>query len=233
LIGMKYVILAAGKGSRLLPYTEMTPKVLTTIGGVHLLGHHIDKIVKLGADPSNICVVTGYMREEVEGYLDRYYPEVGYNKTQQELKQGPAGGVLSAKGFIGNDWSALIEADTFFDGHLDSLTEEKPQIIVKKTEMKKRYAEVYSESSLLKELDLFSPNEGQDGLAFTGITVNPPGFCRSLKEVTEDPNTGEYYILSGVLIQNKKTPYLVREVDGVWFNVATIDDVVEIRKYVY
>ena len=99
--------------------------------------------------------------------------------------------------------------------------------------MKKRYAEAYGESGLLRELDLFSSNEGHDGLAFTGITVNPPGFCKTLKAVKPDPEKGECYILSGVLIQNGKTPYKVKQFDGSWLNIADIDDVKEARNHLY
>lgn len=231
MIDKKFVILAGGKGTRLLPYTELTHKTLTTIGGIPLLGYHIDTIGNLGVKPEDICIITGYMGEEVEGYLKRYYHGVQYIRSLNS-KKGPAGGVLSAADFIGDNWSVVIEGDVYLED-LTSLKENKQKVFVKLTEMEQRYAQVHTDSyGILKGLDLFSNNNRTNGFAYAGLTVNPPGFCKSLEKVTPHLATGEHYILDGVLIQNKITPYQVKQIPGFWANVATIDDVRKIRNHI-
>ena len=61
---MKAIILAAGRGSRLMPYTENTPKCLTELDGKPLIRHQIDTLRAGGIDA--ITIVTGYQRDLLE-----------------------------------------------------------------------------------------------------------------------------------------------------------------------
>ena len=56
---MKAIILAAGRGSRLHPYTEQCPKCLTELGGRTLIERQIDTLGAAGV--TDIVIVTGYL----------------------------------------------------------------------------------------------------------------------------------------------------------------------------
>ena len=58
---MKAIILAAGRGSRLHPYTENCPKCLTDLGGMTLIDRQIKTLQN--ASISDIVIVTGYLSE--------------------------------------------------------------------------------------------------------------------------------------------------------------------------
>ncbi len=58
---MRALILAAGRGSRLHPYTNMVPKCLTELGGKTLIGRQIETLNDVGI--SKIIIVVGYMAE--------------------------------------------------------------------------------------------------------------------------------------------------------------------------
>ena len=60
---MKAVILAAGRGSRLHPYTENCPKCLTELGGQTLIGRQLATLRAAGV--TDITIVTGYLREKL------------------------------------------------------------------------------------------------------------------------------------------------------------------------
>lgn len=64
---MKAIILAAGRGSRLLPLTESLPKCLLPVGGTTLLGHQLDTLEAIGVREAT--VVTGFMPSLVEAEL--------------------------------------------------------------------------------------------------------------------------------------------------------------------
>jgi len=57
---MKYIILAAGKGTRVLPLTLNTPKVLLTLNSkVTLLDYQLNQLIKT-KNCQEIIIVAGY-----------------------------------------------------------------------------------------------------------------------------------------------------------------------------
>ncbi len=67
---MKAVILAAGRGKRLYPYTKYIPKCLLEIGGETILEHQINHIRDCGID--EVVIVVGFGFEKVENFLRSY-----------------------------------------------------------------------------------------------------------------------------------------------------------------
>mgnify|MGYP005856372205 CR=1 FL=1 len=62
---MKAIILSAGQGKRLSPYTENTPKCLLNLGGgISLLGWQLAQLLETGID--DILVITGFEAKKVE-----------------------------------------------------------------------------------------------------------------------------------------------------------------------
>lgn len=67
---MKAIILSAGQGKRLFPYTENTPKCLLPVApGISLLGWQLDQLACAGID--EVVVVTGYQADRVEAEIAR------------------------------------------------------------------------------------------------------------------------------------------------------------------
>lgn len=67
---MKAIILAAGRGSRLAPYTNHIPKCLLDIGGVTILEHQLNHIRYCGI--TEVAVVVGFGFDKVENFLRSY-----------------------------------------------------------------------------------------------------------------------------------------------------------------
>jgi choline kinase len=67
---MKAIILAAGRGKRLYPYTKYIPKCLLDIGGETILEHQINNIRDCGID--EVVIVVGFGFEKVENFLRNY-----------------------------------------------------------------------------------------------------------------------------------------------------------------
>ena len=65
------VLLAAGRGKRLKPYTDTTPKPLLPWGGRPTLDHIVDSLLDAGID--RLCVVTHHLHEQVDAYFARRF----------------------------------------------------------------------------------------------------------------------------------------------------------------
>ena len=81
---MQCVILAAGKGTRLRPLTENTPKPLVKVAGKTLL----DRIVEsLPSAVDELIIVTGYLEEQIKEHCkDEFHGRKVTYVTQEEQK---------------------------------------------------------------------------------------------------------------------------------------------------
>ncbi len=68
---MKAIILSAGHGRRLLPFTEHIPKCLVPLQGRPMLAWQIDALERVGI--TDICVVVGYGADLVEQQIESLY----------------------------------------------------------------------------------------------------------------------------------------------------------------
>ena len=66
---MRAIVLVAGVGWRLKPYTETTPKCLMEIGGKSLLRRYLDAFAALGVDEA--VLVVGHLKEQIMAEASR------------------------------------------------------------------------------------------------------------------------------------------------------------------
>jgi L-glutamine-phosphate cytidylyltransferase len=76
---MKAILLAAGEGSRLRPYTEHHPKCLVEVEGKSLLARQLEILKKAGVDEQ--IIVGGYLAEQLNGYGSDVLINPVYDKT--------------------------------------------------------------------------------------------------------------------------------------------------------
>ena len=79
---MKALILAAGQGKRLLPYTAETPKAFLQVNGKPILYHIIDRLISNKI--KDIVVVVGFRKDRMISNLLRDYPDVNFEFVVNE-----------------------------------------------------------------------------------------------------------------------------------------------------
>lgn len=98
----KAVILAAGRGLRLHPYTLHTPKPMLRLAGLPLLEHLLRSLREVGL--VQVLLITGHLEEEIRAYFGRGATlglELGYQG--QAGTQGTGAALLHARAFAGTD----------------------------------------------------------------------------------------------------------------------------------
>ena len=114
---MKAMILAAGKGKRMLPLTQHTPKPLLEVGGVPMIVRHIQNLAAAGI--RDIVINVNYLGDRIMTYLadgSAYGVTIHYSDERQcaeELETG--GGVIKALPLLGDEPFALIAGDIVTD----------------------------------------------------------------------------------------------------------------------
>jgi NDP-sugar pyrophosphorylase family protein len=110
--GLQAVILAGGKGRRLMPYTTVLPKPLMPIGEYPILEVILRQLARSGFTDVVIC--TGHLHELIRAYLaQRSYPGLDIRFTHEEEPLGTIGPLRFIDGL----------ADTFLVMNGDILTD--------------------------------------------------------------------------------------------------------------
>ncbi len=112
---MKAFILAAGRGERMKPLTDTTPKPLLTINGKPLIVYTIESLVAAGF--SDLIINLAYLGEQIENTLGNGSQ---FNATIKYSKEGPnaletAGGIIHALPLLGDAPFLAINADIACD----------------------------------------------------------------------------------------------------------------------
>ena len=109
---MKAMLLAAGRGERLRPLTERTPKALVPVGGKPLIGWHLERLAAAGCREAVINVShLGQQIVERVGDGARFGLRIAYSREADPLET--AGGIAQALPFLGAEPFLLVNADIY------------------------------------------------------------------------------------------------------------------------
>jgi len=117
---MKAMILAAGRGERMRPLTDSTPKPLLKVGGKALIEYHLENIKQAGLH--DVVINHAWLGEQIETTLgdgSRYGLRIEYSREGEALET--AGGIQRALTLLGNEPFMAINGDIWTDYSLQSL----------------------------------------------------------------------------------------------------------------
>lgn len=112
MIGM---ILAAGRGERMRPLTDTTPKALLEIGGKSLLEHQLERLAAAGAD--RVVINLGWLGEAIVERIGdgrRYGLQVAYSPEYDHVLE-TGGGIHRALPLLGTAPFWVLNADVYTD----------------------------------------------------------------------------------------------------------------------
>ena len=112
---MKAMILAAGRGERMRPYTDLTPKPLLSVGGRRLIEYHLNALAGIGV--TDIVINHAHLGHQIETVLGdgrRYGVSIHYSaEGEQGLETG--GGIFNALPLLGHDPFIVVNGDIWTD----------------------------------------------------------------------------------------------------------------------
>ena len=120
---MKAMILAAGKGERMRPLTDTTPKPLLKAGGKALLEHWLVKLDAL-ANIDEVIINTAYLGEQIQQFVEsRDGIKVRISDEGEPLETG--GAIRKAAPLLGDEPFLLINGDVYCDLDLAEFSQVK------------------------------------------------------------------------------------------------------------
>ena len=118
---MKAMILAAGRGERLRPLTEHTPKPLIQVGGKTLIEYHLEKLSQAGIQ--DVVINVAYLGEKIRkriGSGKAWQLNIEYSQEPEPLET--AGAIRHALPLLGEQAFLLVNADIWTDISFQSLS---------------------------------------------------------------------------------------------------------------
>lgn len=207
------MILAAGRGERLRPLTEMKPKALCTVKGKPLIEHHIINLAKAGFE--RVVINHAYLGGQIRQHLgngSRWGIEICYApEPPGGLETG--GGIVNALPLLGNKPFITVNADIYTDYdfvQLEPVSHNSIHVILVN---KNPALNHHGDFGLLHQKQLTNSNP-----AYTLA-----GICCYHPEVFSQCTLGRYSVaplIRHYADQNKVTASVY---NGVWFDIGSME----------
>jgi NDP-sugar pyrophosphorylase family protein len=214
---MDAILLAAGLGTRLRPYTESTPKPLLPVQGRPILDW------TLGALPAavdRILVVVNYLAEQFEAYLKQQSHFRHWQTVRQEQPRGTGDALRTCRSHLRSGSFLVLNGDDLFGAtDLAELVRHPAALLVHPVEEPRKFGIAYQKpDGTLDRLVEKPPLEGVQ-LANTGAYTFPAHVFDTELQLSE---RGEYEITDYVsALARQGTVQLVQA--KFWFPIGTVD----------
>jgi MurNAc alpha-1-phosphate uridylyltransferase len=117
---MRVMILAAGRGERMRPLTDHTPKPLLMVAGKPLIVWHIERLARAGL--CELVINHAHLGQQIEAALgdgSQFGVRIRYSPENPALET--AGGIANALHLLGDTPFAVINGDVYCDYDLAQL----------------------------------------------------------------------------------------------------------------
>ena len=215
------VILAAGEGQRLRPFTANRPKVMLPIADKPILQYVIEALAQKGI--RDIVMVVGYHKEQVLDYFGAGEPfGVDLTYVTQERQLGTAHALAQVKGAIKESFLVLPGDNLISAETIDRFDAIKPEaLLVKKVDNPMRYGVVAVQRGMVSEI-IEKPEEAASNLVSTGIYAFSQAVFDFIKPQLDLPDVVNMMISQGQKIQAVET-------GGTWLDAIYPWDILNLN----
>jgi MurNAc alpha-1-phosphate uridylyltransferase len=224
-------IVAAGKGTRMAPLTDHTPKPLVPLAGRPILDYMLDHL--RGTDVRKLTMNTHHLAEKMRDYLANIQDFEVIESYEAELLE-TGGGLQKAIPTLGHKPIFMINGDAFWtDGPSGNVLQQMVQqfdaakmdillLLIPVANMKLTQGvgdyDIAADGQALRRAD----KSGQ--YMFTGIRILNPA-------IMADVPAGKYSFLQQMDAAEAKGLLHARIFDGEWHHISTQSDAAAITQY--
>ena len=228
---MKAVVLAAGEGSRLKPFTATRPKVMIPVGNKPILEYVINALQESGT--IDIVMVVGYKREKIMDYFgDGHKWGVNITYVEQFQQLGTAHALRQASHLI-KDHFLVINGDTVIDASaIKEIIKYKvgdATMLTVSVDKAQAYGVVETQNNLVKGI------EEKPKYKEAGNIVNAGVYCFSPKvfdflEYMDISERGEYEVTDAIR-KMVESNYSVRAVhtSALWMDAVYLWNLIDLN----
>ena len=212
---MKAIILSAGRGERMQPLTNSTPKPLLEVDSKSLIEHTIEALVNAGI--INIVINYAHLGEQFPSKLgdgSRYNATIEYS-NEQDGRLETAGGIAKALPLLGDAPFLVVNGDIWTDYPFRELEKAKLNskilchLVLVNNPAHNPKGDFSLSSGLLLQAE-------EKNFTYSGIGIYHPSLFANLKL---EPKPLKPILLSAIAAQQVSGEIY----SGQWFDIGTIE----------
>jgi MurNAc alpha-1-phosphate uridylyltransferase len=217
---MKTMLLAAGRGERLRPLTDRTPKALVPVGGKPLIAWHLERLAASGC--REVVVNVSHLAQQIVDHVGdgrRFGLRVSYSREAEPLET--AGGIAQALPLLGEPPFLLVNADIYCEVDFKAMLAFKLGTMVAHLVLVPNPAHRAQGDFSLREG--LVGREGTPRYTYSGVAVMSPQLVRTVRR-------GEKAPLAPLLFSAADERRITGEVfEGLWQDVGTVERLAELE----
>lgn len=237
---MKAIIPVAGFGTRLRPHTLTKPKVLMSVAGKPMIHHIIEQLISEKLVDS-IILVTGFMGNKIENYLNESFNFKFENAVQEEA-HGLGHAIYCSKHLFDKNNPEdviIILGDTLFDVNLTQMCKNNYSVIgVKEVADPRRFGVVEKDNKGFIKRFIEKPasrevSESNEAIVGLYYLKNSNRLFESLDNIIKkNIRTKNEFQLTDALSEmlNKKEQIVTYPVEG-WLDCGKPETILETNQY--
>lgn len=215
---MQCVILAAGKGTRLRPLTDTTPKPLVKVAGKTLLDHIVSA---LPSAVGELIIVTGYLEEQIKAYCGTEFHGRKVTYVHQAEQKGTGHALWLCKDLLKGRFLFMFADDLHGKQDIARATSFTRSMLTLTTDTPERFGIVvrHPDGTLAEIIE--KPQYPPSNLASTGIMVLDDHLFEFELKVEKN---GEFYLTDVIAEYAKQYPIAVVE-QSLWIPIGYPEDI--------
>lgn len=223
---MKAVILAAGEGARMGPFTASVPKVMIPVGNRPILEFVVRALVENGV--RDIIMVIGYRRERIQAYFqDGKAFDARVTYVQEPKQLGTAHSVRQSKGDLHEPFLVLNGSSLIDRQFVADLLEhaEGAALVIKESDRPQEYGVVTLRGKNVVGI-IDRPREALSNLINTGAYVLNPSIFDLIDRQAEE---GRHDLPSVLSEWAKTTAITAVQSEGTWVDARYPWDLLQLN----
>jgi len=218
---MKAMILAAGRGERMRPLTDTTPKPLLKVNQHRLIEHHIFNLKTAGI--TELVINTAWLADQIHQHLgdgSNYGVSIQYSDEGEALETG--GGINKALPLLGDDYFLVVNGDVWCDYNFKTLPTLKADYVAHLVLVNN--PEQHPDGDFSIEKGLLSNND-ENKKTYSGIGLFRPEMFSGQAE--------ERFSLAPLLREGADIKKISAELyEGDWYDIGTPERLQQLKKLV-
>ena len=217
---MHCVIMAAGRGTRMQPLTNTTPKPLISVAGKPILDHIA---AALPADITELILIVNYLSEQIQDHCgDEFFGRPVTYVTQENPAGGTGAAVLCAKPHITDTFLILNGDDIIGAAGLKALVHETHAMSYHTSDHPEDFGVIIeNEDSALHSIEEKPTNPTSNKVNINSFMLTPAIFNF---ETQADNSLGEVLLTDMIATYNQHHPITLIEQE-LWLPLGRPEDI--------